>query len=351
MSIVKVSSQAIVSQETINQVNQAMAQAANVATSNNVFETYRDDKAKSSITAQRNALRKFESFLNQAAISAVGFATYRKDVLFEDVTAWANVTHGLVSGFLNWAKAEGHSIASINQRLSVIRRYSELADLAGCLPTGEASKIGAVKGITRAKARANVDAKREKTQERNKSTNALSTRQVYELFDHITSQDTETAKRDYLIAQLLFNHGLRSSEVVLISRESFDNERLRFFRPKIGKWAIHNTYGKTAKAYANYCELVADDAPFLQSAKRGQRLSGRALSLSSLKRIVKSWGEAIGVKNLSPHDARHTLATKKADEYKTADQLMNFFGWSSMSTAQRYVKARDVGNIGMSESF
>lgn len=351
MSIVKVDTNtAIIGQAEIDAIRASMAQAANVTAKMGAFVGYRSTKSTNTITAQKNAIRKFCQFLNNASRQAVGVEVYDASRMFEDALEWRHITHGLVSAFVEWSKEQGHGLSSINQRLSVIKKYSELANVAGTLSADEAVKIKTIKGFTKPKERMNVDAKRKKKKERIKTTNTLNAEHVRQIFAHIEAQDTQTAKRDKLLACLLFWHGLRASEIVLLDDSSFQFGELIFKRPKVGRVGRHRLYPETMRAYEEYKELALEHA-FFRSSMRGGLLSNRVLIERTLTRIVKRWGDAVGIQNLSAHDARHTLATKLAHDGLGAMELLDFFGWSSLATAQRYVRNKDVGNKGVSVSW
>jgi integrase len=49
-------------------------------------------------------------------------------------------------------------------------------------------------------------------------------------------------------------------------------------------------------------------------------------------------GKALGINNLSPHDLRHTRATRLASS-KNVRELMDWFGWSSPAMAARYIES------------
>lgn len=346
MSIIKTDKTAIIDSSEIDAIRAAMGKAANRGKQMDVFSDYRNKKSKNTVIAQKHAIRKFCAFLNDASRQAVGIDVYNPSQMFDNPHEWRHITFGLVSSFIDWSKDQGHSLSSINQRLSVIKKYSELASISGSLSPNELAMIKTVQGIHKPKEQMNVNAQRAKTKERTKTTNTLTAQKVREIFAHITSQNTQIAKRDNLLACLLFRHGLRASEIVLLTDESFKHGELVFKRPKVGRVGRHRLYMETLQAYNAYKGLALEDA-FFRSAMRGGLLSNRVLIQRTLIRTVKRWGDAVGISSLSPHDARHTLATKLAHDGLSANELLDFFGWSSLSTAQRYVQSKDVGNRGI----
>lgn len=321
-----------------------IGQMANEIVNENVFGLYRTDKSVNTIKTHKRVVEQWGDYLLSVGAS-VGD-------MWADPSAWVGVTHGLVTGFKLWALAKGNAIGTISTWLKTVRRYALLASSAGHIPAHEAMLIKAVKISQNSKAKQNTDAKREKTRVGRKKAvaNVLDEGQVKTIYRSIDT-GTETGKRDKLIAHLMFEHGLRMGEILILSQSSFKRGTMTFDRPKVGLTdQTHKLTRNTKRALKAY-KALGTDGPFLQSSKRGKKLSGRVLSQSSLKRIVKAWGEVVGVSNLSPHDARHTLATGLARKGYSAAQLLDFFGWGSLTTAQNYIERNKVGNEGIDSAW
>lgn len=324
---------------------EALGLAANQIVSQNAFNLYRQEKAANTITTQKRAVAVWCEFLSEK------FGVSGGD-MWGDPSAWKGVTFGLVESFKVWSLNKGHAIGTVMTWVKAIRKYCELASQAGYIDSGELARIKTVKISGKRKARQNVDKKRDirRVGRKKEDANTLSDAQVCTLLDSIDTT-SETGKRDKLLACILFEHGLRMGEVLQLDRNSFFLGHMRFNRPKVGLVDCeHKLTAATKQALKEY-QSIGHDGPFLQSSKRGGSLSGRPLSQSSLKRIVKAWGVSIGVPNLSPHDARHSLATKLSRDSYNASELMDFFGWGSLSTAQNYIKRNALGNKGVDSSW
>ena len=105
----------------------------------------------------------------------------------------------------------------------------------------------------------------------------------------------------------------------------------------------------TIAAFKAYRELAYEES-FWRSTLKGGYLANRQMSLSAFKRIVAGWGRWVGVAKLSPHDARHTLATKNAKEGDVI-KLREFFGWTNLKTAQQYIEQARISNRGIDSSY
>ena len=85
---------------------------------------YQQTLDPNTLTRQQGDLALFSLYLADAGIevSAVD--------LFSDPTAWAGMTHGLLTGFVQWMLLDGYAIGSINVRLTTVRVYAKLAGKA-----------------------------------------------------------------------------------------------------------------------------------------------------------------------------------------------------------------------------
>lgn len=115
--------------------------------------------------------------------------------------------------------------------------------------------------------------------------------------------------RDTALLMLMITTGLRRSEVVALNHDSFDFDRHRVsVRGKGGKLRYHDVSGvalKKLKQWAAERKETVEASPFFTAVfKRG--VSDKRLTANSVYRIVKSYGESIGVKGLRPHDLRRT---------------------------------------------
>lgn len=322
-----------------------IGQAANEAAKKGVFERYRVPLAENTITTHKNSIRRFETYLLALHPNATNGQMFAKP------DAWKGVTWGIIVGFKHYELAQGSEIASINAHLSTVKKYCALAFQSEFISEKEHEKIREVRGIARQKARQNVNAKRDTTRQRKKTQNVLSNRQVRTIFDKIQDQQTEASVRDYLLACLLFRHGLRTSELMLINEASMNGGYLVFSRPKVGHEGVkHIMRRDTIQAFRAYREIAGDDF-FWRSTLKGGYLANRQMSLSSFKRVVAKWGRWVGTAKLSPHDARHTLATKNAKEDGDVVKLKEFFGWTNLKTAQQYIEAAKISNRGIDTSY
>jgi hypothetical protein len=134
-----------------------LARAARVADSIAQAQTladYRTGKAENTLARQRDDIALFESYLAEAGVGIEGMA--------DDLRPWADVSHGLVSGFVRWQLGKGYSVGSVNVRLSTVRTYARLAAKAGYLATTAYQEITLIRTISGREGR-NIDEGREVT--------------------------------------------------------------------------------------------------------------------------------------------------------------------------------------------
>lgn len=279
--------------------------------------------------------------------------------------AWAGITWGVISGFVDWMKDEGYAVKTINDRLSTIKRYAKLAHAAGVIPAEDHLLIQGVKGFSRSEG-VRLDETRSQTRIGTKKAQhvSISAENAHKLkSDHPT---TAQGRRDQLLMCLLLDHGLRVGEVARLDVDNFDLDtgRMTFFRPKVQKTQTHKLSPDTLAAVLAYFDC--GDAPYdgllLRTSNRDGTLSDGRMKERSITQRVAYLGRVIlgfqrlrddgrRVGTLSAHDCRHFCATDYARENPAVKKLCDWFGWNSPAMALRYIESakvlqRDFGRNG-----
>ncbi|MCK4536935.1 MAG: tyrosine recombinase XerC [Desulfuromonadales bacterium] len=143
--------------------------------------------------------------------------------------------------------------------------------------------------------------------------------------------------RDQAIFELLYSSGLRVSELTGLDVGSIDlTEKLVRVLGKgrkerivpIGRKAID-----ALKAYLVERNLPALDEPMFLNA-RGGRLTARSVQRNLKTRLIKT-----GIlKDISPHDLRHSFATHLLDGGADLRAIQELLGHASLSTTQKYTQ-------------
>ena len=153
---------------------------------------------------------------------------------------------------------------------------------------------------------------------------------------------------------LLLDHGLRVSEVASLAIENLDMEtrQLTFYRRKTGRVSRHTLRGRAWQCLVEYLakDNQAKSGPlFIASYKSGILLPGHGMTVRAVNQRVLQLGRAVGLANLSPHDCRHYGATKAGNDSKVSlAALMAWGGWSSATSAARYIDRGESENDGVS---
>ncbi len=161
------------------------------------------------------------------------------------------------------------------------------------------------------------------------------------------SFETWTAKgsRDYAIAALALDTGLRVSELCRLALRDVDLQRGRLVVwVKGGRWGAAVFSAVTAAAVADWLrwrETVA--APGVGTLYVNIR-TGRPLTRDGLQTIVRRWGERLGLR-LSPHDLRRTFAVLSTVN-GAPSRLVQLAGrWSSIEMVEAYTRGMDQSAI------
>ena len=319
---------------------QAVADAADKAANQHVFEDYRSRKADNTLSAQQTDLQTFCDYLAMTGVErdAVDLAT--------NPHAWTFVSHGHVKAFLEWMKGQGYSIASINRKLSTVKRYCKLAAEAEAIAVETDAMVRMVAGYS-VKEGKRLDERRETTRVGHKKADhtPLTVDDANQLkFNPSTPQ----GRRDTVLMCLLLDHGLRVGEVVALQVTDIDMaaKQLRFYRPKVDRTQTHKMSRHTFEALQEYFD--AGDAPAMGALLRGSRKGGTlthaGMNRQAVSARVRTLGEEIGVEKLSAHDCRHYWASRAATMGTDAFALRDAGGWSSLAMPSRYVEAATVAN-------
>jgi len=78
-------------------------------------------------------------------------------------------------------------------------------------------------------------------------------------------------------------------------------------------------------------------APLLRSSNKSGTLTTAGMSENAIRRRVKTIGQRAGIDSLSPHDCRHSWATRAARSGTDPFTLQEAGGWSSLAMPRRYV--------------
>ena len=352
-------------------VDQAMAAAGakfDDFARGNVFESWRTETARNTLRRKAAACEKYAEYIDfigektgnaairQEAMRIRAFGEALRDINQPlDGSVWCSLTFGLVEGFQQWLLKQGYAIGSVNNRISTLRSFAELAFQAGCLPHEVYLLISSVKGIGFKKGKridenrneqgvqTRVGAKKAKSVE-------FSINEAVGLIEMLNG-DTGQGRRDRVILALLLEHGLRVSEVADIRTDDVNVAEgwFKFYRPKTANYERHKFRKISGQALRAY--FTAGDAmpgqKLLRGSRRGGGLTTPGVSTGAINKRVRDLGKLINLEKLSPHDFRHHYAGDMADNGTDVGAGKRGGGWASVAMYERYINAKEFGNEGV----
>jgi integrase len=316
---------------TIPQLTGALADVAAIAeefSKATRLTRYHEGLRDATLTRQRTDLLTFAKFLASVGVAPGDF--------YNDLHAWHGISAGLVEAFIEWQKMQGFAIGTINVRLATVKAYCHLAYGVGILDTDVHTHIQGVKGIQRKQAR-NIDARRATIRIGYKK--AFAVEIPDELLHKLKKPETGfLAKRDALLMCLLLDHGLRVGEIAILKRNqiALRSRLLTFYRPKVDEPQTDRLTNDTLASARAYLATLPPKQESLFD-----------LALISIQERVRTLGELAGIHGLSPHDCRHSWATRAARHGTPLERLKQAGGWSNIQTPLRYIKDSAIANEGV----
>jgi len=241
----------------------------------------------------------------------------------------------------NWRtelQRRGLAPASINVRLSAVRRLAAEAEEAGVLAPAQAAALARVKGIRRRGVRAG---------------NWLTAEQARRLL-HSPDLGTPRGRRDHVILALLLGCGLRRAEVADLKME---NLQLRG-----GRWVIPDLVGKgnrlrTVPVPAWVKQTIdlwltgagLSSGPLLRSVNKAGRVGSQPLSERVIWQVVRAHAGPLGLSGLAPHDLRRTCAKLCRAAGGDLEQIQLLLGHASIQTTERYLGTRQNLDVAVND--
>ena len=353
-------------------------EAANRVAADYLFDDYRQRRAKKTLRTQTAALQLWVQYLVEVGaahdllVEAEAWATAYFPQKEQDIfrqyaasqpdslpitygahycqhvpAAWHGVTWGLVEGFVKWLLTQGYSLASVNNRLSAIKVYARLAAKAGVIPPTEQALIREVRGYGRTEGK-RVDEARLKTRVGNKKEEAIVLTAVQARHLKTNHPPTPQGIRDRLLICLFLDLGLRASEVAALRVEDLaEYGYITVYRQKTDTTDRMELSADIWQALAAYEPHLRERGILLRGSRKNNKLTDDVMSVRAIGTRIKILGrDILGLWELSPHDLRHTWATRAA-KGSNPFVLRDAGGWTNMQTPSRYVERAKVVNEGI----
>jgi integrase len=260
---------------------------------------------------------------------------------------WQGVTYGHVEAFIQWQKAEGYAVGSINTRLSTIKSYCHLAHSAHVLSLDDDTRISRIKTI-RHKAGVTLDKTRLVKRRGLKKADATIISPA-----HAVLLKRQKRAKDAVMMCILLDMGLRCSELAQLKVSDIDMQKgmITFYREKVNITQKHRLSPDCLSALLSYLPTVKGVylLPGHKHVDKETRVvTERHMNTNGINKRVGELGSAIGIDNLSPHDLRHYLITSEADKGTDSNTLQQMGGWTSPAMALKYMTTSEIANAGAS---
>ena len=100
-------------------------------------------------------------------------------------------------------------------------------------------------------------------------------------------------------------------------------------------------------ALEGYAKFMRKSGILLRGSRKNNKLTNQVMSVRAIGARIKILGrDILGIWELSPHDLRHTWATRAAKD-SNPFVLRDAGGWTNMQTPSRYVEKAKVVNEGI----
>jgi site-specific recombinase XerD len=236
-------------------------------------------------------------------------------------------TKAAVNAYRAALEARGLAPATINVRLSAIRRLVAEAADNGLTDAVLAAGVARVKGVKRHGTRLG---------------NWLSKDQAEALLA-APDPNTTTGKRDRAVLAVLVGCGLRRSEAAALTIEHVQQRE--------GRWLIADLVGKHGRVRSvpmpSWAKGLIDEwtaaakistGHIFRPVNKGGRITGGRFSTAGAVWVaVQKYADAAGVPELAPHDLRRTYAKLAHRGRAALEQIQLSLGHASIQTTERYL--------------
>jgi site-specific recombinase XerD len=225
-----------------------------------------------------------------------------------------------------WLEERGLSPASINVRLSALRKLAAEAADNRLLAPDLAAAIGRVQGAKR----------------QGRRTGNWLTRSQAEGMLSLPDRATHRGKRDLVLLGLLLGCGLRREELARLTVDGIQQRDAR--------WVLIDLVGKGRRVRTvpmpAWAKLAVDrwveaagipaGGRLLRAVNKGDRVTGAGMTAQSVFAVVAGYGRRLGLE-IAPHDLRRTFAKLAHQGHAALEQIRISLGHASLQTTERYL--------------
>jgi site-specific recombinase XerD len=253
----------------------------------------------------------------------------------KDLFSWLDsrgnppLTEEACRNHLTYLQSQGYASATLNQRLSALRKLVvEAADLQ-LLPLAHAVQICRIHNIRKTATSPAIALNRQKMEE----------------LINVPDGHTNKGKRDRLLLALLIGCALRRGEVVNLDLDDIEyvDSRAALIRISRANGGLRSVLMPDWVEEALSAWLLAvsiKQGPILRAVSRQGNVATGRLSSQTVLDIVRKYGERIGL-TVRPEDLRRTCAKLCKTGDADLDPIRLLLGHSSLATTERYLSVRE----------
>ncbi len=232
----------------------------------------------------------------------------------------------LINRYVKTLRTQKLSSATINQKISAIRKLAGEAEDNNLLDSKIANGIRAVRGVPF----------------RGRRTGNWLIKEEAQMW--LNSPDTKTLKglRDRAILAVLIGCGLRRAEAAILSCSHVEQRE--------GRWAIVDIVGKRDKmrtvpmpswakgAIDSWTYAARIESGFIfRRVNKGGNLMGEGITAQAIYDVVVSYAEKLEKGGIAPHDLRRSFAKLAHKGGSPIDQIQLSLGHDSIQTTEKYL--------------
>ena len=221
------------------------------------------------------------------------------------------LTPSAITHYVDWLQAQGYRPATVSRKLAAARSYLEFLSGQGLVGTRRFRELLKGPSIGRTQPR------------------TLSKQELDRLLLAPRKHDSPGAIRDAAILSLLYETGLRATDVVRLRVTDVELDKARIRRPPDRtQWLVIPESIALLQKYLtdgrpHFARNIVENVLFLN--QRGQGLSRQGLWL-----VVKRWATASELEgSLSPHTLRHSRASHMLEDGNSRREVQILLGLSS----------------------
>jgi site-specific recombinase XerD len=232
----------------------------------------------------------------------------------------------LINRYVKDLRARKLSSATINQKLSAIRKFASESEDNNLLDSKIANGIRAVKGVPF----------------RGRRTGNWLTKDEAQMWLECPDIKTLKGVRDRALLAVLIGCGLRRAEASIFSVHHIEQRE--------GRWAIVDIVGKRDKMRTvpmpSWAKSAIDawtysahieEGFIFRRVNKGDNLMGESITPQAIRDIVVGYADKLKNKGIAPHDLRRTFAKLAHKGGSPIDQIQLSLGHDSIQTTEKYL--------------